>query len=96
MKHFFFILIFALFIDSYLCGQVRFSKLYPGENSDICQNVIVQNDGYIMCTSTDTLGYRCFRLIKVDLEGNVVWKKKYGYLNQQWYEGWENSLFNTS
>ncbi|MBU0764865.1 MAG: T9SS type A sorting domain-containing protein, partial [Bacteroidetes bacterium] len=74
-------------------GQVRFNRLFSSEVNEICQNVIVVNDGYIICTGTDTSGWRCFRLIKTDLEGNVVWNRKYGNPGERYYEGWENSLF---
>ncbi|MBI4646048.1 MAG: T9SS type A sorting domain-containing protein [Bacteroidia bacterium] len=93
----FLLFVYIVLASFWSLGQERFSKLITSDRNEICQNVVVVDDGYVMCigSGTDSLDHRCFRLLKTDLSGNILWSKKYGKMWEEWYEGWENALFKT-
>lgn len=64
-------------------AQTIFTKLYGGEGTDSNRSLVVTSDGgYISVghatTSSGSLGYADFLVIRTDANGEAVWQKMYG------------------
>ncbi len=71
----------VLLIKMDTIGNIKWSKIYGGENLDIAH--LVQNTkdkGYILvgCTESFGAGNKDILLIKIDGNGNIEWAKTYG------------------
>ena len=63
-----------------LAGQSTFQKHYGGPGDDYGADVVAVEDGYVVAGRTNSSGAGGFdgMLMKVDLNGNVVWQNLYG------------------
>lgn len=87
----FFSICLQMSIIQVLNGQIlRFNKLYPDNNGDQANCVIVQNDGYLIAGGgwSDSLdGYASIKFIKTDKYGNLLWKKTIGEAGKGYFLG---------
>ncbi len=63
-------------------GAVQWQKRYGGDGNDQAWSVSIDNDGYFVVGGTDSYGAGLTDLLafKIDLNGNMVWQKTYGGL----------------
>ncbi len=65
-------------------GEVLWKKTYGGMDDEIPTSLIATSDGnYAVCGQTSSFGAGDFDalLIKIDTEGNEIWRKTYGWEN---------------
>lgn len=70
-----------------------------GNGSDIPWTVIVENDGYIIYDGGRTSafgGTSAIKLIKTDLEGNIIWTKIHGETSFSYFGGKSGSMVKAS
>lgn len=90
MKTYFIILVnLLIYFDLSYSQIIRFNNVYdPWSTWDHATSVIVENDGYFITGTTggDTGSNRKLALLKIDLNGNVIWYKYHSVPQRSFYE----------
>ncbi len=61
-------------------GNIMWEKTIGGSKNDEAQDIIIENDGYVIAGNTKSkgLGEWDFWIIKTDFKGNIIWDKTFG------------------
>lgn len=87
------IVIIFVFASIVVNSQIVFNRIIEDTIAHITSSVVAVDTGYfLMSGSGNNLGVRTFAIRYIDLEGNVIWKKIYGNNENQFWEGFSNSL----
>lgn len=74
------VVLLLVLTTSYLCSQ-NFSVTIPEYEANVGMSVFQQDDGYLIIGTgySDLFNdWRTLKIIKTDLQGNLLWKKQYG------------------
>lgn len=69
-------------------GNVLWAKSYGGSGDDICRSIKKANDGnYVLCGNTTSIGFdEDAFLMKMDVNGNILWNRAYGDNGDDYFE----------
>jgi len=74
-------------------GDIIWQKRYGGSNEDVAYSCLILEDGYVFASATQSSdldvtanrGKYDIWLVKVDLDGNLIWEKSYGGTGTDFY-----------
>ncbi|MDD4149342.1 MAG: T9SS type A sorting domain-containing protein [Bacteroidales bacterium] len=87
------LIILFLVVQSILLSQNVFNRIIEDTIAHITSSVLASDTGYILLTGTgNEHGNRSFAISSIDLNGDRQWKKIYGDNQDQYWEGYANSI----
>jgi len=71
-----------LIVKTDVDGNQQWQKKIGGGMDDVANSIITLNDGYIICGNTESIGFggKDIYVFKIDLNGNVIWERTLGGL----------------